>query len=159
MPDSALSLDLVYNPQGPSLPPEQGALEARYREELARGFGIEFHHLLALANLPIARFAQDLERQGRHEEYLSLLVHHFNPATVDGLMCRSLVSVAFDGTLHDCDFNQMQGMALGGGARTVFDLDSLDELEGDPIATAAHCFGCSAGAGSSCGGAIAADAS
>ncbi len=159
MPGSPLSLDLVYNPQGPSLPPEQATLEERYHEELSRGFGIEFHHLLALANLPIARFAEDLVRQGRHAEYLSLLVHHFNPATVAGLMCRSLVSVAYDGRLHDCDFNQMAAMPLGGGARTVFELDSLAELENDPILTAAHCFGCSAGAGSSCGGAIAAEAS
>jgi radical SAM/Cys-rich protein len=153
-PGSPLTLDLVYNPLGPSLPPEQASLELRYREELGARFGIVFHRLLALANLPIARFAHQLERDGRYAEYLSLLVHHFNPATVPGLMCRHLVSVGFDGSLHDCDFNQMLGMPLGGRARTVFDLETLDGLEHAPVATAEHCFGCTAGAGSSCGGAI-----
>jgi radical SAM/Cys-rich protein len=151
---SALRLDLVYNPLGPSLPPDQRSLELRYREELASRFGIEFQRLLVLANLPIARFAHDLEREGRHEEYLSLLVHHFNPAIVQGLMCRSLVSVGYDGSLHDCDFNQMLAMPLGGRPRTVFDLETLDGLAGEPIVTDRHCFGCTAGAGSSCGGAI-----
>ena len=151
---SALRLDLVYNPLGPSLPPDQRSLERRYRQELASRFGIAFQRLLVLANLPIARFAHDLEREGGHEEYLSLLVHHFNPATVQGLMCRSLVSVGYDGSLHDCDFNQMLAMPLGGRPRTVFDLESRDGLAGEPIVTDRHCFGCTAGAGSSCGGAI-----
>jgi len=151
---SALTLDLVYNPLGPSLPPDQRSLEARYRDELGSGFGIEFHRLLVLANLPIARFAHELERDGRYDEYLSLLAHHFNPATLPGLMCRSLASVSYDGSLHDCDFNQMLGMPLGGRPRTVFDLESLGSLADEPIVTASHCFGCTAGAGSSCGGAI-----
>ena len=154
LPGSALTLDLVYNPLGPSLPPDQHSLEARYREELGSGFGIEFHRLLVLANLPIARFAHELERDGRYDEYLSLLAHHFNPTTVQGLMCRSLASVSYDGSLHDCDFNQMLGMPLGGRPRTVFDLESLGSLAEEPIVTASHCFGCTAGAGSSCGGAI-----
>ena len=153
-PGSALTLDLVYNPLGPSLPPDQHSLEARYREELGSSFGIEFHRLLVLANLPIARFAHELERDGRYDEYLSLLAHHFNPATVPGLMCRSLASVSYDGSLHDCDFNQMLEMPLGGRPRTVFDLESLGSLADEPIVTASHCFGCTAGAGSSCGGAI-----
>lgn len=153
-PGSALTLDLVYNPLGPSLPPDQHSLEARYREELGSSFGIEFHRLLVLANLPIARFAHELERDGRYDEYLSLLAHHFNPATLPGLMCRSLASVSYDGSLHDCDFNQMLGMPLGGRPRTVFDLESLGSLADEPIVTASHCFGCTAGAGSSCGGAI-----
>jgi len=151
---SRLTLDLVYNPLGATLPPDQTSLETRYREELGARFGIVFHRLLALANLPIARFAHQLERDGRYEEYLSLLVHHFNPATVPGLMCRHLVSVGYDGSLHDCDFNQMLGMPLGGRTRTVFDLETLDGFEHEPVATAVHCFGCTAGAGSSCGGAI-----
>jgi radical SAM/Cys-rich protein len=153
-PDSGLRLDLVYNPLGPTLPPDQQGLERRYRDELGSRFGIVFHHLRALANLPIARFAHALERDGRLEEYLSLLVHHFNPATVPGLMCRSLVSIGYDGSLHDCDFNQMLGMPLGGQPRTVFDLETLEGLAGESIATDRHCFGCSAGAGSSCDGAI-----
>jgi len=105
--------------------------------------------------MPIERFAHDLERQGRLSEYLSLLVNHFNPATLTGLMCRSLLSVGYDGRLYDCDFNQMLGLELAGPARTIFDLEGLRALTGQPIATGSHCFGCSAGAGSSCGGSIA----
>jgi hypothetical protein len=104
--------------------------------------------------MPIRRFARDLERQGNYEAYLSLLVNHFNPETVPGLMCRELVSVGWEGSLHDCDFNQMLGLGLGGRPRTLWSLESLAELEGLPIATARHCFGCTAGAGSSCGGAL-----
>ena len=153
-PGSLLALDLVYNPLGALLPPPQRELEARYRVELAELFGIEFHHLFTITNMPIKRFAHDLARQGKEEEYLSLLVNHFNPESVSGLMCRDLVSVAWDGTLHDCDFNQMLEIPLGGRPRTIWDLDDLGALEGEPIATARHCFGCTAGAGSSCGGAL-----
>jgi radical SAM/Cys-rich protein len=152
---SALGLDLVYNPQGPSLPPDERTLEARYREELRRGFGIEFHRLATLTNMPIKRFAHALARDGQHEAYMALLVNHFNPETIPALMCRHLVSVCYDGTLHDCDFNQMLELPLGAGARNIFEIDDLAELEGAPIATAPHCFGCTAGAGSSCGGALA----
>jgi radical SAM/Cys-rich protein len=151
---SALLLDLVYNPLGPSLPPQQQELEARYRDELRALHGIEFGRLLTLTNMPIKRFAHALERDGRLEEYLSLLVNHFNPATVSGLMCRDTVSVGFDGALYDCDFNQMLELPLGGRARSVFDVESLEELCGEPIATASHCFGCTAGTGSSCGGSL-----
>jgi radical SAM/Cys-rich protein len=152
---SGLELDLVYNPLGPSLPPAQAALEARYREELRALFGVEFGRLLTLTNMPIKRFARALEREGRLSEYLSLLANHFNPATVEGLMCRETVSVGFDGSLHDCDFNQMLEIPLGGRARSVFDVGSIGDLCGEPIATAPHCFGCTAGAGSSCGGSLA----
>jgi radical SAM/Cys-rich protein len=155
LPGSRLRLDLVYNPLGPALPPPQAELEARYKVELREGHGVEFHRLLTLANMPIERFARDLERQGRLAEYQALLVNHFNPATVGGLMCRSLISVAYDGRLYDCDFNQMLAVEIPGPARTIFDLDDLGAFEGRPIATGAHCFGCTAGAGSSCGGAIA----
>ncbi len=151
---SDLRLDLVYNPLGPSLPPPQTELEARYREELRELFGIEFHRLLTITNMPIKRFAHDLEREGRSAEYLSLLVNHFNPETLPGLMCRELVSVGYDGRLYDCDFNQMLEIDPPSDARTIWDLEDLAELEGDAIATASHCFGCTAGAGSSCGGAI-----
>jgi len=152
---SALRLDLVYNPQGPSLPPPQSELEARYRAELHELFGIRFHRLLTLANMPIRRFARTLERTGQRAAYRSLLVNHFNPATVPELMCRGLLSVDHAGRLHDCDFNQALDLPLPGPERTIWDLDDLRVLEGRPVATAEHCFGCTAGAGSSCGGALA----
>jgi radical SAM/Cys-rich protein len=151
---SPLRLDLVYNPLGPTLPPPQAELAARYREELRALFGIEFHELLTLTNMPIKRFARELERTGRHAEYLSLLANHFNPETISGLMCRELVSVGHDGRLHDCDFNQALEIPLPGSEQTIWDVDDLGALDGRPVATASHCFGCTAGAGSSCGGAI-----
>jgi len=153
---STLRLDLVYNPLGPSLPPPQAALERDYRRQLAERFGITFDHLRTITNMPISRFAATLARRGEAAGYMSLLAHHFNPATVPELMCRSLVSVGWDGGLYDCDFNQMLALPLGGRAVvTVWDVDDLGALEGAPIATAAHCFGCTAGAGSGCGGALA----
>jgi radical SAM/Cys-rich protein len=153
-PGSALKLSLVYNPVGASLPPAQGKLELRYKEELSRLFGIEFHDLLTITNMPIKRFAHALQRDGQVGEYMSLLVNHFNAATVPGLMCRSLVSVGWDGALYDCDFNQMLEVPLGAGARTIWEIESFDTIERTRIATAGHCFGCSAGAGSSCSGAL-----
>ena len=157
-PGSALKLDLVYNPVGASLPPPQGRLEAKYREELGRLFGIEFHQLFTITNMPIKRFAHLLERTGQHEAYMALLVNHFNPATVPEVMCRSLLSVGWDGRLYDCDFNQMLEIELGAGrgtgGRTVWDVTSLDDLAGKRIATGSHCFGCTAGSGSSCSGAL-----
>jgi len=170
-PGSGLLLDLVYNPVGASLPPAQAGLERRYREELLTHFGLVFTRLLTITNLPIARFAHMLARTGQEAAYMSLLVNHFNPATVDGLMCRSLVSVGWDGRLYDCDFNQMleiplghidplEDPALAGDSSavphpTVWNVGGLAALTGRRIATAPHCFGCTAGAGSSCGGAIA----
>lgn len=155
-PGAALRLDLVYNPLGPTLPPPQADLEPGYRLRLAEDFGITFDRLLAIANMPISRFAATLARRGEAAAYMSLLVNHFNPATVPELMCRSLVSVGWDGRLSDCDFNQMLDLPLGGRPETtVWDLEDLGTLDGAPIATAAHCFGCTAGAGSSCGGALA----
>ncbi|MCH6587625.1 MAG: arsenosugar biosynthesis radical SAM protein ArsS, partial [Proteobacteria bacterium] len=123
---SRLRLDLVYNPVGPFLPPPQSELEERYRAELRELFGIEFHHLLSLTNMPIKRFAQQVRREGRYDEYMSLLVNHFNPRTLPGLMCRDLVSVGYDGRLSDCDFNYALGIALlttsawAHGARRLF---------------------------------------
>jgi radical SAM/Cys-rich protein len=158
LPDSPLRLDLVYNPLGASLPPPQATLEARYKEELARLFGIEFHRLLTITNMPIKRFAEQLTRDGALASYMGLLVNHFNPSTVDGLMCRTLVSVGWDGVLYDCDFNQMLELPLEieGRARpaTIWAIDSCRELAGRSIVTASHCFGCTAGAGSSCSGAL-----
>ncbi len=154
LPGSPLRLDLVYNPLGASLPPAQPELERRYRAELRQLFGLEFQRLLTLTNMPIKRFARELARSGRQAAYLALLVNHFNPETVPELMCRTLLSVGYDGRLHDCDFNQMLDLELPGAARTIWDVDDLGTLAGAPIATASHCFGCTAGAGSSCGGAL-----
>jgi radical SAM/Cys-rich protein len=157
-PGSSLRLDLVYNPVGAFLPPPQAALEARYKDELAAAFGITFHRLLTITNMPIQRFAAALRRDGQLASYLGLLVNHFNPRTVGDLMCRALVSVGWEGSLYDCDFNQMLALPLVDGAgapATLWTLASCDELAALPIATADHCFGCTAGAGSSCGGAIA----
>ena len=158
---SPLTLNLVYNPLGAFLPPPQPTLETRYREELGRLFGIEFHHLLTITNMPIKRFADQLQRWGKYDEYMGLLVNHFNPQTVPGLMCRSLVSVGWEGTLYDCDFNQMLELPITScdapvtRPLTVWDVARLDEIEGWEIRTASHCFGCTAGAGSSCGGVLA----
>ena len=157
-PDTGLILDLVYNPGGPTLPPPQAALELEYREELATRFEIRFNRLLTITNMPIKRFAHDLMRSGRADEYLSLLVNHFNPNTVPNLMCRDLVSVGYDGLLYDCDFNQQLELAMPGPAKTIWNLEDFGELEGKPIATADHCFGCTAGAGSSCSGTLQGDA-
>jgi radical SAM/Cys-rich protein len=148
---SDLLLNLVYNPLGASLPPLQAALERDYKRELAARFGIEFHRLFTITNMPIKRFADVLARTGKHEQYMSLLVNHFNPDTVDHLMCRSLVSVGWDGLLYDCDFNQMLEMP---GMRSIWTIESVSGLAGRGIATGAHCFGCTAGAGSSCGGSL-----
>jgi radical SAM/Cys-rich protein len=153
-----LRLDLVYNPVGPSLPPPQVTLEAQYREQLGRNFGIRFDRLLTITNMPIARFAHQLHQWGKDREYMGLLVNHFNPATVEGVMCRDLVSVGWEGQLYDCDFNQMLDIPLGasgkGKSLTIWDVDDLGQFTGAPIATNTHCFGCTAGAGSSCGGSL-----
>ena len=155
-PESPLRLDLVYNPVGAHLPPPQGRLEADYRAQLGERFGVAFHRLLTITNMPINRFAAQLARTGEADRYLALLVNHFNAETVPGLMCRNLLSVGYDGRLYDCDFNQMLELPIGApGARTVWDVDDLATLGGAPIATEAHCFGCTAGAGSSCGGTLA----
>jgi len=156
---SELRLALVYNPLGAFLPPPQAELEERYRCELRSRFGIEFHHLFTITNMPIKRFADQLHRWGKTEEYLGVLVNHFNPETVNGLMCRHLVSVGYDGALYDCDFNQMLELPIRRGQTdgplTMWEIGDLAELDGVRIATACHCFGCTAGAGSSCAGALA----
>jgi radical SAM/Cys-rich protein len=154
---AGLRLDLVYNPLGASLPPPQAKLEADYRRELG-ALGVRFDRLLTITNMPIKRFARQLARRGESEAYLSLLVNHFNPATVDALMCRNTLSVAYDGQLYDCDFNQALDLPLAGCRATLYELDDVAALEALPVATAPHCFGCSAGAGSSCGGALAGSA-
>lgn len=151
----ALRLDLVYNPLGAFLPPAQAELEQAYRKELSERFEVAFDSLLTIANMPIKRFARSLSREGQTGEYMRLLVDHFNPDTLPSLMCRNLVSVDHGGRLYDCDFNQALEIDLETGPRSIWDLRDLTSLEGRAIATAAHCFGCTAGAGSSCGGALA----
>jgi radical SAM/Cys-rich protein len=149
-----LPLHLVYNPNGAFLPGPQADLEADYKRELAAHFGIVFNQLYTITNLPIARFASWLRHEGKYEAYLELLVSAFNPATVDGLMCRNTISVSWQGEAHDCDFNQMLHLPLAGnGTKFVWKLDPAS-LAGADIATGNHCFGCTAGAGSSCGGAL-----
>jgi radical SAM/Cys-rich protein len=152
---SGLRLDLVYNPGGPVLPPPQAGLEVAYRRELGAQFGIVFNRLLTLANMPIARFGSTLVSQGRFAAYMQTLRAAHNAANIDGVMCRALVSVDWRGHLYDCDFNQMLGIPLvvAGRPRHLADLLALD-LDGAPIATADHCYGCTAGQGSSCGGAL-----
>jgi radical SAM/Cys-rich protein len=155
--DPHLPLHLVYNPVGAFLPPSQDELEVDYKRELEKQFGIMFNKLYALSNLPIGRFASYLRRSGRLEEYMQLLIHAFNPATISGLMCRNTISVGWRGEVYDCDFNQQLGMhwSSNGGNRRLFLWDIEPEsLEGRDIVTGDHCFGCTAGAGSSCGGAI-----
>jgi radical SAM/Cys-rich protein len=149
-----LPLTLVYNPVGPSIAPEQAGLEQAYRTELRVRFGLEFTALICITNLPITRFKQCLTRSGQLESYRRLLFDHFNPATVDGLMCRDTINVGWEGDLFDCDFNQMLDIPMGGGPRRyLWDLDP-DTLAGAPVATGSHCFGCTAGHGSGCGGAL-----
>jgi radical SAM/Cys-rich protein len=149
-----LDLDLVYNPNGDFLPSPQAELEADYKRELGAHFGIVFNRLYTITNLPVSRFASWLRHEGKYEAYLDLLRSAFNPATIQGLMCRNTINVSWEGEVHDCDFNQMLRLPLSGNCRTfLWDLDPAT-LEGRPIATGDHCFGCTAGAGSSCGGAI-----
>ncbi|MDE0885040.1 MAG: arsenosugar biosynthesis radical SAM protein ArsS [Myxococcota bacterium] len=147
-------LDLVYNPGGAHLPPPQEELEAEYRVRLAEDFGIRFDRLLTLTNMPIKRFAHDLARRGQVEAYMALLVAHFNPATLPGLMCRSMLSVDHRGQFFDCDFNQALDLPVHGPKRNIWETDRLADLAQQPIRTAPHCFGCTAGTGSSCSGAL-----
>ena len=157
---SGLTLNLVYNPVGPSLPPAQVGLEEAYHRELEARYGVRFNHLLTITNMPIKRFKHQLKREERLEGYQALLEESFNAATLPGLMCRELVSVGWDGQLYDCDFNQMLELPLAAAPKTLSALltltanTGLSALEGCEVKTAAHCFGCTAGAGSSCGGAL-----
>ncbi|HEX8852675.1 MAG TPA: arsenosugar biosynthesis radical SAM (seleno)protein ArsS [Pyrinomonadaceae bacterium] len=155
---SGLLLNLVYNPVGAFLPPAQEAIERDFKRELLTRYGITFNRLYTITNMPIRRFLDYLRRSGNEERYLRKLVEAFNPATVEGLMCRSLVSIDWTGRLYDCDFNQMLGLGVAPELpQTIAEFDpSL--FHARRIMTGAHCFGCTAGAGSSCGGAVAAAA-
>jgi radical SAM/Cys-rich protein len=154
--DPALMLNLVYNPQGPSLPPPQAMLEADYKRVLSENYGIVFNKLYVLANMPIQRFGSALVTKGEFDGYIDLLREAHLDANLDGVMCRHLISVDWRGFVYDCDFNQMLGLPLTLGRHERVHLsDLLDEdIEGNPIRTAGHCYGCTAGQGSSCGGAL-----
>jgi radical SAM/Cys-rich protein len=152
--ENGLPLTLVYNPGGSFLPPDQSILEEAYRQELGARYGISFSRLIVLTNMPLGRFGRELEQNGETEIYLSVLKNSFNPATVPGLMCRRQVSIDWDGTMYDCDFNLALGMTVNHGAPDrIEDFDS-SLLAARRIVTGIHCFGCTAGAGSSCSGAL-----
>ncbi|WP_038052562.1 arsenosugar biosynthesis radical SAM (seleno)protein ArsS [Thioalkalivibrio sp. ALJ1] len=153
--DSGLPLDLVYNPQGAELPPPQGELEAAYRESLLRDWSIHFNHLLTITNMPINRFAGQLRREGRYQEYMDRLRAAHRTENLAKVMCRDLVSVDWKGYLFDCDFNQMLGLPLGAkGQRVHVQNITAQALDQGSIAVGEHCYGCTAGAGSSCSGAL-----
>lgn len=154
-PESGLRLDLVFNPTGPSLPPNQSSLEADYKRELKTRFDIDFNQLLAITNIPIKRYAKYLKKLGKLDDYMRLLAENFNPVAAQHVMCRSLISISWDGVLYDCDFNQMLEIPIGAAERqTIWDIESLTQFMDQRIAVADHCYGCTAGAGSSCGGTI-----
>jgi radical SAM/Cys-rich protein len=149
-----LQLNLVYNPVGAFLPPAQGSIEADFKRELTKRYGISFNHLYTITNMPIKRFLDYLRRTGNEERYMRKLVEAFNPGAVEGLMCRSLVSVDWTGRLYDCDFNQMLELGVSTELpQTIEDFDP-SRFASRRIITGPHCFGCTAGAGSSCGGAV-----
>lgn len=153
MPDTGLMLNLVYNPVGAFLPAPQGTLETDYHRELELHFALKFNHLFTITNMPIHRFKAQLVKNHGYEDYMEKLHSAFNPSAAQGIMCRNIVSVSYDGKLFDCDFNQMLGIDME-GAPDIFSFDAK-MLAKRTIAVADHCFGCTAGAGSSCGGATA----
>lgn len=150
-----LGLNLVYNPGGAFLPGDQSFLEKAYRRELDERFGITFSRLLTITNMPIGRFQEVLREQNEDGKYFKLLIDSFNPETVDGLMCRNQISIAWDGSLYDCDFNLALGFSMNHGAPDHIDRFDFSSVAGRRIVTGSHCFGCTAGCGSSCAGALA----
>jgi radical SAM/Cys-rich protein len=153
--NSTLPLDLVYNPGGAFLPPGQAKLEDDYRQKLRERFGIEFTNLLTITNMPLGRFWAEMRKENKDDEYMRLLMESFNPQTIDGLMCRHQISVGWDGKIYDCDFNLALGMPVDvDGPPTIGEAD-ISKLAGRDIVTGLHCFGCTAGCGSSCKGALA----
>ncbi len=152
--DPDLRLDLVYNPGGAYLPGDQSTLQEAYRKALRERFGITFTNLLTITNMPIGRFGERLKRDDRFDGYMKLLADAFNPQTLPGLMCRYQISVGWDGALYDCDFNLALDMVMNHGAPNHIDRWDLDKVARRRIVTGPHCFGCTAGCGSSCGGAL-----
>ena len=155
-PETGRTLDLVYNPQGASLPPSQAQLEADYRHHLGGGYGVEFNRLFTLTNMPIQRFGSTLISKGQFNSYMRLLKDAYQEENLDAVMCRSLISVDWKGYVYDCDFNQMLSLPLHVAGKPRVHLADLigKDLEGNPIVVRDHCFGCTAGQGSSCGGAL-----
>lgn len=155
-PDGELKLNLVYNPVGPHLPPPQDKLEQDYKRILRDRFGIEFNRLYCLTNMPITRYAMHLKLRGEYNRYVELLSANFNAATLDQVMCRNLISVGWDGSVYDCDFNQMLGLAItdGAGKRLHISSLTLEQVAYRAITMGDHCYACTAGAGSSCGGSL-----
>jgi radical SAM/Cys-rich protein len=151
---SGLLLNLVYNPVGAFLPPAQGSIESDFKRELMARYGISFNRLYTITNMPIKRFLDYLRRTGNEERYMQRLVEAFNPGAVEGLMCRSLVSVDWTGRLYDCDFNQMLELCVSKQVPQTIDDFAPERFASRHIITGPHCFGCTAGAGSSCGGAV-----
>ncbi len=149
-----LPLNLVYNPGGAFLPPDQATLEDAYRKELKERFNVDFTRLLTITNMPMGRFLSDLQRDGQAEDYKSLLEDNFNQETLEGLMCRNQICISWDGSLADCDFNSALGLTLDGSLPGHIDELEPGQLQGRDIVTGEHCFGCTAGCGSSCGGAL-----
>ena len=153
-PDSGLALNLVYNPVGAFLPPKQEAIEAQFRKELRAKHGIEFNHLYTITNMPVSRYLEFLVESGNYEPYMERLANAFNPAAAAGVMCRYTISVSWDGKLYDCDFNQMLDLPVDHGAPAhIRDFDPA-LLNRRQITTRNHCYGCTAGTGSSCGGSV-----
>lgn len=151
---TGLELDLVYNPGGASLPPEQAALETDYKRELKELFGIDFNQLFTITNLPISRFLDFLLKTGKQQEYMNKLIDSFNPAAAQKVMCRNMISVGWDGKLFDCDFNQMLDLGISSSSQHIETFDR-EQLKNRNIILGQHCFGCTAGAGSSCQGSLA----
>ena len=150
---SGLILNLVYNPAGAFLPPSQVALEKEYKEALLKEFGIVFNHLFTITNIPINRYLDYLMNSGNYETYMGKLVKAYNPVAAANVMCRNTISIGWDGYLYDCDFNQMLEMKVGTKSKHISEFN-VDELNNREILIGQHCYGCTAGAGSSCGGAV-----
>ncbi|MGZ3789666.1 MAG: arsenosugar biosynthesis radical SAM (seleno)protein ArsS [Bacteriovorax sp.] len=152
--NTGLKLDLVYNPGGAFLPGAQAKLEADYKRELKHYFNVEFNQLYTITNMPIKRFLDDLNRQGKYEDYMNLLVNNFNPRAAESIMCKALISIGWNGQIYDCDFNQMLEIPADYKKISLWDISRFEDFVNKKIALANHCYGCTAGAGSSCGGAL-----
>ncbi len=152
-PDTGLSLTLVYNPVGEHLPPAQAQLEADYHGHLESTFGIVFNNLFTITNMPIKRYAHALQRDGKLKDYMRLLAENFNSDAANNVMCANLVSIGWDGKIYDCDFNQMLEMPINDKRKDIWQVDKISDITSE-IVVANHCYGCTAGAGSSCGGAL-----
>lgn len=153
-PDTNLTLNLVHNPVGTTLAPDQSKLQADYKTHLKNNYNVEFNNLFCITNLPIKRYLDYLKAAGKYDDYMQLLIEAFNPATLDSVMCKNTISISYDGYLYDCDFNQMMEMPLKDTALRHINDIKLEALNNREIVLANHCYGCTAGAGSSCGGSL-----